>query len=305
MHYPTFRQILQTWSKFHSFLPKTEEEILAKPLWNNDSILIKKKTFTWTTWKAAGIECVNDILHPRESRFLAHEEITAEYGIPCSFLNVYQMRSALPCSWERLIHTAKRAQVHQRPVLLFQMLFLAVSDSSSKKIYEAILPFKRPIVSSQRKWTEIYQDMNSTLTPDLWKEIYTVPYHVTRDTKLQAFQYRLVHRIIPCNKYLTNIRIKNEASCSFCGDTDTLDHFFFTCQDVNGLWDSLTSWLANNVDLHIQLNAKRVLFGPPRSSEHALVINFLILFPKYYIYRQRLFHQNQLEILQILRELRL
>lgn len=128
---------------------------------------------------------------------------------------------------------------------------------------------------------------------------------MARDTKLQAFQYKLIHRVIPCNKYLTNIRIKQDETCSYCDSSDTLQHFFYACPPVNNLWDTLSSWLANNLDIHITFNAKMILFGLPRTADMALVLNYLILFTKFYIYRQRLFHQNKLEILHVLHELRL
>lgn len=67
-------------------------------------------------------------------------------------------------------------------------------------------------------------------------------YKTARDTKLQAFQYKLIHRVIPCNKYLANIRIKPDATCSYCDSTDTLQHFFYGCPSVNTLWDTLSSW---------------------------------------------------------------
>lgn len=130
-----------------------------------------------------------------------------------------------------------------------------------------------------------------------------MPYQIASDTKLQAFQYRLTHRIIPCNKYLANICIKTNSTCSYCDSEDTLQHFFFHCQSVQALWRNLLAWHASNADIHLQLNAKDTLFGIPKNSEHAPVINFLILFTKYYVYRQWLFHQNQLSVLQVLQDL--
>lgn len=138
-----------------------------------------------------------------------------------------------------------------------------------------------------------------------WEEIYTLPYHVARDTKLQAFQFKLIHCVLPCKKYLVNIHIKADATCSYCDSVDTLQHFFYTCQPVYALWNALSSWLTNYVDLHIQLDARTLLFGIPRSTKQSLVINFVILSTKFYIYRQRLFHHNRLEIIQVLCELHL
>lgn len=76
--YPTFKQLLQSWIKVHSFQPGTEEEVRSETPWNNDSVLIKKRPIFWPTWIASGIECINDLLHPTEHRFLSHDEISAE-----------------------------------------------------------------------------------------------------------------------------------------------------------------------------------------------------------------------------------
>lgn len=304
--YTTFRQVLTTWHKYHRYQPKTEEEIRSEMLWQNHSITIERVPILWNSWNAAGIETINDILHPTEPRFLGSEELSAEYGVPCTFLDVYQIRAAVPFQWKRLITTAHRSTTSLKPFLrAADGKLLDISNSSSKNIYKAIVPFKLPTVSSQRKWSEEFPDMTDSRNPGIWKEVYTSPYIAARDTKLQAFQYRLVHRIVPCNKYLANIRIKADSTCSYCDSTDSLQHFFFSCQPVHSLWSSLSSWLAVNANIHVQLNVQDVLFGMPRTAQQATTVNFLLLFVKYYIYRQRLFHDNCLEFLQVLRELRL
>lgn len=50
--YPTFKQVLNTWTKYHSFQPSSEEEVRAEPLWSNDSILIRKRPIHWPAWIA-------------------------------------------------------------------------------------------------------------------------------------------------------------------------------------------------------------------------------------------------------------
>lgn len=169
------------------------------------------------------------------------------------FMNMKAINSV---SWKRMILTSLRSTVTLKPLLWDTSgNLLDVLDSTAKKIHNAILPFKLPAISSQRKWAEEFQDMTEIQNPGLWKEIYSSPYHTVRDTKVQAFVYRLVHRIIPCNKYLANIRIKNEATCSFCDSIDSLQHFVFHCQPVRTLWTSLSSWLAVNA------SEREVLFG--------------------------------------------
>ncbi len=55
---------------------------------------------------------------------------------------------------------------------------------------------------------ETYPDFNNA---DLktWPRIFKLPFQVIRETKIQTFQYKILHRIISCNKWLFNIKIKN------------------------------------------------------------------------------------------------
>ncbi len=54
-----------------------------------------------------------------------------------------------------------------------------------------------------------------------------------RETKIQTFQYRILHRIIPCNKWLHNIKIKDSDSSDYYGGVDDILHFFKKCPKVN------------------------------------------------------------------------
>ncbi len=50
-----------------------------------------------------------------------------------------------------------------------------------------------------------------------------------KDTRLQSFQYKPLHRILHCNEWLKNIRIKSESTYSYCNEIDTIAHFLINC----------------------------------------------------------------------------
>ncbi len=85
--------------------------------------------------------------------------------------------------------------------------------------------------------------------------MFKLPFKTVRDTKLQTFQYRILH-IIPCNEWLFKIKIKNSNSCSFCNEIDTLPHFFVKCRKVNNFWKYWFNWLKilTNQDVMNQYN---------------------------------------------------
>ncbi len=45
---------------------------------------------------------------------------------------------------------------------------------------------------------------------DIWKRIFKVPFNTCRETKIQTLQYRIIHCILLCNKWLFNIKVKSE-----------------------------------------------------------------------------------------------
>lgn len=100
------------------------------------------------------------------------------------------------------------------------------------------------------------------------------------------------NRFLPCNQFLRNIRIKREDTCTFCPEVDTIEHFLFTCPIVTAFWKEVTSWFAREADVQLQVSPRAFLFGVPDSLPQAKVINFVMLFAKFFIYRQKLFHQG-------------
>lgn len=305
--YSTFKQCLATWYKVRRFSPISESEVAEEIIWGNDSIIINKKHVFWQEWIAADILSINDLLHEHEPRFLSHAELATFYNVRCSFLDLYQIRTAIPCSWKRLLTNQRILDHSCKPrIKLGGSPTLDIANATSKLIYHLLLKDKALAVASQQRWAETFTDLpeEPVELADYWKEIYLSPYCTTRDTKLQAFQYKLIHRVLPCNRYLHNIRIKESDICSFCTEKDTLQHFFWTCSLVQDFWHKVEEWLSLNGDIHIQTNMKQFLFGFPKTHPQVKIINLLSLAAKHFIYRQKLFHAGNLELIHFLREFR-
>lgn len=59
-----------------------------------------------------------------------------------------------------------------------------------------------------------------------WNFFYSMPFKVTRDSNLQWLQYRILHRILPINKYLETLKLKDNDLCDFCkNETETIAFF--------------------------------------------------------------------------------
>ncbi len=49
-------------------------------------------------------------------------------------------------------------------------------------------------------------------------------------------EYIIIQNIIPCNKWLNNIKIKNSPVCDYCNNVDDLPHYCIRCPKEAEFW---------------------------------------------------------------------
>ena len=82
----------------------------------------------------------------------------------------------------------------------------------------------------QSKWE---QAVHTNIVIADWSFIYCISFSFTKDTKLQDFQYKLIHRILITNSFLYKCGLKETEFCTFCTETkESLVHIFWECNYV-------------------------------------------------------------------------
>jgi hypothetical protein len=77
-------------------------------------------------------------------------------------------------------------------------------------------------------------------------------YRITNDTKLRNFQFKLLHHILPNNKLLHKMGIKNSVLCNFCNqEEDFILHYLWGCPVAKRFWTSFIIWLLSALDLEV------------------------------------------------------
>lgn len=115
-----------------------------------------------------------------------------------------------------------------------------------------------------------------------------MPFVCTIDTKLRTFQYKYVTRILPTNELLYKLKITNSTLCELCNmHTETLKHLFWDCSHVQHFWSRLKTYL---IDKQIEFNIdyKTVSFGNQSIEHPHIMIDFIILSAKYYIFKSKI-----------------
>ena len=120
-----------------------------------------------------------------------------------------------------------------------------------------------------------------------WKEIYSLPFRTSLDTKLREFQYKLLNRCLVTNSFLNKIGIIPSPACSFCGElNESLEHFFICCRYTKDFWAEVIKWFDNQGVKIEHLSDKDIMFGILRC-EDELFINHILIVAKQYLYSCR------------------
>ena len=153
----------------------------------------------------------------------------------------------------------------------------------TKSIYKTIKLKVTP--TAVKRWE--YQG----LTPPSWTKAFKIPYSCTRSTKLQSFQYQVIHRFIPTRKYLHLRNIVQSPVCLHCDRIDTLVHFLFSCRTTRSFWEDVSAFFNYRVRLSSGLvfDARNVIFG---ACEASPIVNLVILMGKYYVYTSKMKEQR-------------
>lgn len=102
---------------------------------------------------------------------------------------------------------------------------------------------------------------------------------------MQYFHFRIINRVLPCNVYFSQIKVKPNSTCSFCNEEDDLIHFLLDCDRIAEFWSDLVSWLkqfANLLNIPSELLEYNFLFGT-RPLHSDKITNYILLLGKYYI----------------------
>jgi len=150
-----------------------------------------------------------------------------------------------------------------------------------------------------KKWENIYN-----IDHELWPQIFLTPFSCCRETYLQSFQYRIIHRILPCNYWLKTITVIDKDICTYkycqSKQQDTIQHYLIECAPVQAFWQSFVTWWNNLKFCKLYpLVEENIVLGFPGTTNEDIVLNFCLILAKHYIYSIKR-HQSQLFFLNYL-----
>ena len=100
-----YKDILKVWNElFKQNVPDTPALVRREALWFNEYITIEGDTLFFKHWYRQGIMFIDDIVDDN-GFFLDTDVLQDNFNINVSFLEYFQLRSAIPGGWRQIVRT--------------------------------------------------------------------------------------------------------------------------------------------------------------------------------------------------------
>ena len=284
-----YKDCLAAWSTLSSKEVCSYEDVMNQYLWNNKNILCEGKSLYYAFFHInCGISKIGDLVS-KDNTFLESDKILRSKLSPSQYFLLMGVVSAIPKEWRSIIKgESTYCETYPCPANSFEVPIkgemLDISSISSKIVYEEFLSRKVIPPTAQNKYKKEYPNLSVD-----WKKIYSLAFSVTLDTKLRAFQYKLLNHIVYTNDRLYKFKIVDSPLCAFCNsENESLEHLLFLCKASEVFWKEVLSWLAIHKNELLNVSLTDVLFGKFDIDKDFMVVNHVLLLGKYFIYRCKL-----------------
>ena len=270
-----WKEVLQIWCTFKI---KFSDNIDSRkyPLWGtyfmkNSNLRRRAKEMI-----SKGVIHINDMLS-NTGQTLGYYDFMEKYNIQLNFVDFYSLTHVIPRNWLRGFN----ATLNQREMEQGWLAKLVQQKYPSKWVYKKLASLVEYSRGHEAKWANI---LEIDIPESDWSKYYLNNHHSTVKVSLRDFQYQILTRIIPTNRFLAKCKLTPSDKCWFCKESiETIEHLFWLCPVVKTFWFQLLEILNTNVEIRSFLNDKNVLLGVTEG-ENKDSLNFLFTVVKKYIY---------------------
>ena len=216
-------------------------------------------------------------MHPN-GHFLSLADFNARYDIEINFLEYESIKHAIPGDLKKNA-AIEAAKLENQPLITNVVLKV----KSSKEIYEELIKPLKKDPTCIKSWPDQY---GIAFTEPEWKEIFDLPWKVTKHTKLIEFQCKILHKVYASNSYVSRFDITVLPNCEICMVKHNTKHFFVDCMKVRYFWFQFQVCFMPEIDI----TCNDILFGIFKDQSFAL--NYCLLHAKWYLHKEHIGSAN-------------
>ena len=275
---PFWQDVYKAWQLFSKQsnieMPHTQH------LFYNENIKIGNRSIYYKEWQKKGIEYINDLLD-ETGQLLNWQNFSDRFNIENQIFYYTSVIHSIPKTWKNEIknHNVKLNAVKNKCLIILKNLKKPSRYFYLEKNEEtATEPHK-----SKEKWMKVTEKV---LPEDHWKKLFELPKRLTKETKLIELQQKIIHRILPTNKWLFKCNLSDTVTCSFCHtETESIEHLFWECITSKNIWLKLGVWLK---DLNPNNNIPNLIDATLGNPNLPTYISHLYLITRQFLYQSKL-----------------
>ena len=272
--YVFWKEILSYWVEFSFEHDYQDEELFKQKIFLNSYIKVGNKPIYWASWYEKGLKFIGQLFDV-EGNLYDKYFIERKFAISIPHLQWNSLVTAIPTQWKKDIKSyMKDNPKYQVAYMENTEKLLSKEGKWSKIAYDKFindfcdLPF-----NTIRKWNE---DLETDDISIQWEDICKNQKKI-KSTVLRSFNYRFLHRILPCNEFLFKCKIKDSPVCDFClFEIESYLHLFWECPIVQDLWQKLIEWLNTKYDSELEIDRDLFVLGKfYEDDEHLYIISII------------------------------
>ncbi len=177
---------------------------MNQSLWLNSSITVNNNYIYVKNWENCGITYIKDILNKNGS-FLTHKELKSKNNIT-TFLQTIQIHKSILRTWTQIFKKCTtNSNIHNKEnsiLIKIDNKYTTIDKVKYRDYYYwHFIKYKHYTPKTTKTWSITYPDFDNA-EQKIWSKIFELPFKCCRETKIQNFQFRIIHRIIFCNSWL-------------------------------------------------------------------------------------------------------
>ena len=272
---------IQSLYSFCNLTPlSTSIDLLTSPIWQNPKISLHELYIP--NWFAKNINMVYDIIDG-DGSVKTMRKIIDQYNVEeIDFLTYYRIRSCISKFIREYNRVPFEVSTLEHPTIPFYLSKIIKNKKGTKNFKSIFLGQESKIVYKNEKWGN---ELNIYLDDHHWKTIYKICFKTLQDNYLVWLQYKILNRILGVKKLLYGMRISQDDNCRLCNDEkETIIHLFCRCPIVQSLWENLSNWILNKLEIRIDIDNPTNFLGCFQMNFNHIPLNSLILVTKSYIF---------------------
>lgn len=301
-----FSEVYEYWFQLFDKEPAVEIAIRNELLWGNKFLRGRVKKKHETFCQAKGIHKINDLL--TYGKIMTDEEFLERYGSSPPTRMLTDLAQVIPHHWlQTLSHAEQHLSASSLYIMNEKREWVDIQLLSAKQIYAIFEDRKPEGYTCRERWLKAYDGDETFDSLEKWREWSLLPYRISHEVQLQSFALKIRYRIIPCRVYLHRLKVVDSECCAICAGRDDIFHFFFECPTVHSFWNNLATWMGGREGISEfphDLTEEEFLLGIISKPGDQTLMNYIILFAKFYVYKTRIFGSGEPDLMHFLLEMK-